>query len=451
MKIIIAGAGRIGGSVAESLCSEGHDITIIEKDAETANNVSNNVDAICITGNACNPGILRDAGAETADLILAITESDETNMLCGTTACRLGTGKAVVRVRNPEYSSEMKLFKDVFGFSLIINPELECAREISRLIRFPGASRVDVFTGGGIEIAEYHVDEGSRIEGVALKDLRNIISAKVLVSLVERDGKAFIPNGEFVFRKDDALSLVGPDNELRRFFTACNAYSRKVKNVLIIGGGTTSVYLAKDLIKSGLSITIIEKDKSRCELLCDLVPDARIICGDATRSEVLMEEGVLTTDAFVALTDDDGENIITSIYAHHCGAGRIVTKVAHEHFSEVAESSDLDCVVTPKSIVTDQIVSFVSGMSNSADCSLELIYTLADGRAEALELQVFEDKRFTSIPLRELKLKPGILIVGIIRGGRSIVPDGDTVILPEDRIVVVTSSGAVRDIEDMLA
>ena len=451
MKIIIAGAGRIGSSVAEALVAKGHDLTIIENDPDTVLGISNNVDAICVSGNATNPNVLRDAGAEEADIILAITQHDEVNMLCGITAMKLGTKQAIVRVRDPQYTAgEAHLLSDLFGFSLIINPEYECAKQISRLLRFPGASRVHSFSHGSIEIAEHHVAAGSMLSDTALKDLEKISGVKVLVSLIERDHEAIIPKGNITFKEGDTLSLTGSDADLRKFFSACNAYKNKVKSTLIVGGGTTSVYLARMLTKIGISVTVIEKDRSRCEALCDLIPDCRIVCGDATMSEVLIEEGVRTTDSFVALTDDDGENIITSIYAHKCGAKRIVTLVAHEHFTEVAESSELDSVVTPKSTVVDQIISYVEGTSNSQGYSFDLLYRLADGKAEAIELRIEDQKGLTGIPLKSLKLNKDILIVGIVRGGKTILPDGDSVLLPGDHIIVSATAGAVRSAEDLL-
>ena len=291
---------------------------------------------------------------------------------------------------------------------------------------------------------------GSMLSGTALKDLEKISGVKVLVSLIERDHEAIIPKGNITFKEGDTLSLTGSDADLRKFFSACNAYKNKVKSTLIVGGGTTSVYLARMLTKIGISVTVIEKDRSRCEALCDLIPDCRIVCGDATMSEVLIEEGVRTTDSFVALTDDDGENIITSIYAHKCGAKRIVTLVAHEHFTEVAESSELDSVVTPKSTVVDQIISYVEGTSNSQGYSFDLLYRLADGKAEAIELRIEEQEGLTGIPLKSLKLNKDILIVGIVRGGKTILPDGDSVLLPGDHIIVSATAGAVRSAEDLL-
>lgn len=451
MKIIIAGAGRIGSSVAEALVAKGHDLTIIENDPDTVLGISNNVDAICVSGNATNPNILRDAGAEEADIILAITQHDEVNMLCGITAMKLGTKQAIVRVRDPQYTAgEAHLLSDLFGFSLIINPEYECAKQISRLLRFPGASRVHSFSHGSIEIAEHHVADGSMLSGTALKDLEKISGAKILVSLIERDHEAIIPKGNITVRDGDTLSLTGSDAELRRFFSACNAYINKVKSTLIVGGGTTSVYLARMLTKIGISVTVIEKDRSRCDALCDLIPDCRIVCGDATMSEVLIEEGVRTTDSFVALTDDDGENIITSIYAHKCGAKRIVTLVAHEHFTEVAESSELDSVVTPKSTVVDQIISYVEGTSNSQGYSFDLLYRLADGKAEAIELCIDKQEGLTGIPLKNLKLNKDVLIVGIVRDGKTILPNGDSVLLPGDHIIVSATAGIVRSAESLL-
>ena len=450
MKIIIAGAGKIGHSVASILADEGHDLTLIDRKSEIISLLSNELDVICVEGSASNPQTLREAGAATADLLMAATEHDETNMICGITARRLGTKHVIARIRDPEYLSQTEFLREALGLSVIVNPEYECAKEIARILRFPGAVRVDAFSKGSVEIMEYKVPEGGKLDGLALKTLPQQFGARILVSVVERDGDALIPNGDFVLRGGDRLSLTGSVNELRRFFVATGLYKRPVRKVMIIGGGRIAVYLARMLQESGMSVTVVERRRDRCDRLCDLLPEAHIVCGDATRSDVLLEDGITTADAFVALTGEDGDNIITSLYARDCGVGKIVAKVNREHFSEILENSGLDSIVTPKEIVAQQLARYVRAMSNSVGSSMETLYRLADGKVEALEFKVAENAACVGIPLKQLRLKPNILICSIIRGGKSILPDGNTVILPGDHAILVTAAGRLKSLDEIV-
>lgn len=447
MKIIIAGAGKIGHSVARILSEEGHDITIIDRDPDIIQLLSNELDVICVEGNATNSETLREAGADQAELLLAATEQDEVNMVCGISARRLGTKHVIARIRDPEYLSQTGFLRDTLGLSVIVNPEYECAKEISRILRFPSAVRVDAFSKGSLEIVEHRVMEGAKLDGMQLKLLSAQLGAKVLVGVVERGGEAVIPNGEFTLRGGDRLSITGTAAELRRFFIAAGQYRKPVRRVMIMGGGRIAVYLTKMLLECGMTVTVVERERERCELLCDLAPGANIVCGDATRSDVLFEEGISSADAFVALTGDDGDNIITSMYAKTCAVGKIVAKVNREHFSDILESSGLDSIVTPKQIVAQQLARYVRAMSNSMGSSMETLYRLADGKVEALEFKVGEGAACANIPLRELRLKPNILISSVIRGGRSIIPDGNTRILPGDHAVIVAAAGWLKDID----
>lgn len=447
MKIIIAGAGKIGRSVAQILSEEGHDITIIEQDEETILNVSNDLDVICYSGSAANPQVLREAGAESADLLMAATEKDEVNMICGVTARRLGTRHVIARIRDPQYLEQTEFLREVLGLSVIVNPEYECAKDIARALRFPSAVRVDAFSKGSVEIMEYKIPSDSILDGLYLRELMGRAKAKVLIGVVERNGEAIIPNGSFVLRAGDRLSITGATKELRRFFINAGQYKKPVKKVMIMGGSRTSVYLTQMLDDSGMSISIIERSKSRCDELYDLVPSARIIHGDATRSDVLIEEGIRSMDAFVGLTGDDGDNIITSMYAKNCDVSKIITKVDHGHFAEVLRGSGIDSVVTPKELVAQQLARYVRAMDNSAGSSMETLYRLADGKVEALEFKVGEGAKCVGIPLRELKLKKNILISAVIRGSKSIIPDGSTVIEPGDHAVIVTTAGRINQID----
>ncbi len=450
MKIIIAGAGKIGRSVAALLAGEGHDLTLIDHNGELIADVSNELDVICVEGSATNPETLREAGAADADLLLAATEQDEVNMVCGISARHLGTQHVIARIRDPEYLSQTEFLREALGLSVIVNPERECAREISRVLRFPSAVRVDAFSKGSLEIVEHKVSPDSRLDGMQLKNLVRELGAKVLVSVVERDDEAIIPNGDFVLRAGDRLSITGTARELRRFFIAAGQYVRPVRKVMIIGGGRIAVYLTRLLLESGMDVTVVEKDRDRCDALCDLIPDAHIIWGDATRGDVLLEDGLASADAFVALTGEDGDNIVTSLYARSCGVGKIVAKVNREHFSEILENSGLDSIVTPKDVVAQQLARYVRAMNNSVGSSMETLYRLADGMVEALEFKVSCDSACVGVPLKNLKLKPNVLITALARGNKSIIPDGSTVIESGDHAVIVTRAGWLQNLDDIV-
>ena len=450
MKIVIAGTGKVGRTVAAVLSEEDNDVTIIDLDPETVSLVSNDLDVICVEGNAADPEALRGAGVASADLVVAATEKDEVNMVCGIASRKLGAKHVIARIRDPLYLHQVAFLQDAMGLSQIINPEYECAKEISRILRFPGASRVDAFSKGSVEIVEHRIPEKGALDGVALRDLGTRFGARVLVALVEREGNALIPNGSTVLRCGDRLSITGSSGELRRFFVAIGEYKRPVRRVMIMGGGRTAVYLTRLLEESGIDVTIVERSRERCDLLCDLVPQAHIVCGDATFSDVLQEDGIATADGFVALTGDDGDNIITSLYARSCKVEKVVTKVNHEHFADILNDSGLDSIVSPKEIVALQLARYVRGLSDSAGSSVETLYRLVDGKVEVLEFQVLEESACVRVPLRDLRLRDNILISALIRGSRTILPNGSTVIMPGDHAIVVTAAGRLRSLDEIL-
>ena len=450
MKIVIAGTGKVGRTVAAVLSEEENDVTVIDLDPETVSLVSNDLDVICVEGNAADPEALRGAGVASADLVVAATEKDEVNMVCGIASRKLGAKHVIARIRDPLYLHQVAFLRDAMGLSQIVNPEYECAKEISRILRFPGASRVDAFSKGSVEIVEHRIPEKGALDGVALRDLGTRFGARVLVALVEREGSALIPNGSTVLHSGDRLSITGSSRELRRFFVAIGEYKRPVRRVMIMGGGRTAVYLTRLLEESGIDVTIVERSRERCDLLCDLVPQAHIVCGDATFSDVLQEDGIATADGFVALTGDDGDNIITSLYARSCRVEKVVTKVNHEHFADILNDSGLDSIVSPKEIVALQLARYVRGLSDSAGSSVETLYRLVDGKVEVLEFQVLEESACVHVPLRELRLRENILISALIRGSRTILPNGSTVIMPGDHAIVVTAAGRLRSLDEIL-
>ena len=450
MKIIIAGGGKVGYSVAENLAGEGHDITVIEKNPDNITNLSNSLDVICVEGSATNPETLREAGAETADLLVAATERDEVNMICSVSAHKLGTNHVIARIRDPEYIRQGEFLREALGLSRIVNPEYECAKEISRILRFPTAARVDVFSQGSIEIMEYRVPEGGRLDGVSLKDLPQKHGAKVLIGIVERGEEAVIPNGDYVLQAGDRLNITGTSRELRRFFASIGAYKHPVKHIMIVGGGRIAVYLTRLVEESGIHVTIIEKDKAQCEHVCDLLADATVVHGDPTHIDVLLEEGLRSVDAFVALTGDDGSNIITSMFAKNCSVEKIVTKIDHEHYAGILEEYGIDSVITPRGLVAQQLIHYVRALDVSEESSMETLHLLADGKVEALEFKVQEGAACAGVALKNLKLKKNILISAVIRNGKAQIPDGSTVIQPGDHAVVITTAGRLSRLDEIV-
>lgn len=449
MKIIIAGAGKIGATIARTLSDEGHDITVVDNDANVIGYVSDEMDVICVEGSATSPETLETAGIKDTDVLIAATEEDEVNMICTIAGKKLGAKYAIARIRDPEYNQSFDFFRSAFGIDVLVNPELECAREIARVLSFPGASRVDAFSAGNVEIAEYKIPAGGKLDGKTLKELPSF-GARVLIAVVERGEKAFIPNGDFALQAGDRLSITGPAYELRRFFQALGAYKNPVKDVLIMGGGRIAVYLSKLLIASGIDVSIIDRSQETCEQLCDLVPGAKIICSDATHGDVLREEGIRSAGAFVALTGDDGVNIITSMYVRTISKGKIVTKINHVHFADLLENADLDSIAIPKDIVAQQITGYIRGLDNSMGGSMETLHKLADGRVEAVEFKVREGTGCIGIPLKDLKIRSGMLLTSIVHNKKSFVPGGNSMVQAGDIVVVVSMAGSLKNLDGLL-
>ena len=450
MKIVIAGGGRIGGTVAAVLSEEGHDITLIDHDSETIRTASNAMDIICVEGDAADPEALKEAGVSSADLLLAATEKDEVNMVCGIAARRLGAKHVIARIRDPRYLHQMDFLRDVLGLSQIVNPEYECAKEISRILRFPGAARVDSFSKGSVEIVEHKIPVNGVLDGVVIRELQKTIGPKVLVALIERNGNALIPNGDTVLKAGDRLSITGASKELRRFFIKIGQYKKPVKQVMVIGGGRITVYLTQLLRENGIDVTVIERDRKKCEELCDLIPEAHIVCGDATHSEVVQEDGISSADGFVSLTGDDGDNIVTSMYASKCGVEKIVTKVNRDHYSDIIDKTILESLVTPKNVIAQQLARYVRAMDNSMESGMESLYRIADGKAEALEFRVSTGAKCIGKPLKDLRIRKDMIIAAIIHGSKAQIPNGNSVISEGDHVIVITAAGRLNDIDSII-
>lgn len=450
MKIIVTGAGKVGYTVAEQLAGEGHDITIIDSNHEKISRASDDLDVIAIEGNGASLELLDEAGVRTADMLIAATGSDEVNMICCMAARKLGTRYTVARIRTPEYYGQSDFLRETMGLSMAINPDLEAAAEISRILQFPSATRVETFSHGRVDLVTYHIPEGSDLDGLRLKNIGSRYKAKVLICVVERGEEVLIPNGEYTLKSGDFISIAGPQPELSSFFMNAGAYKKPVRNVIIMGGSRISIYLTKLLNAAGIGVTIIERNMPKCDMLAELLPKAKIILGDATHRDVLMEEGLRNADAFVALSGYDEDNIIISMYAGTQGVSKVVAKVNEEHFTEMLDKTTLDSVICPKLLVAQQITRYVRAMQNASGSNVETLYRLVDGRVEALEFNVGEASRCTRSPLSDLNLKSGILIASVIRGGKSMIPDGHTQMLPGDRAIIITTTSGLGDLDAIL-
>lgn len=450
MKIVVVGAGSVGAAVCLQLAGEGHDITLIDSSKETIAEVTNRCDAVGIEGNGANIGLLRKAGAEKADLLIAITSEDEINILSCAAAKKLGTKNTVARVRNPEYSELMSLMQSDMNLSLTINPELTVAKEIYRMLRFPSAAKIDSFCRGRVEIAEFTVGPDSPLCGISLNDLRAKLNIRFLICAVLRDGETHIPSGYFSIQAGDVICFTLPDEDLTRFFKAIGAYKHPVRDVLIVGGGRTTYYLEELLKRGKIHSTVIEKNRELCLELSEQF-DCTVVCNDGTKQDVLLEEGLEKTDAFLALSAEDEENAIVSMYAKSCNAGKIITMIKEIPYVELFKGVGLDSIVSPKSSTAAQILRFVRSMAKTGDSEIESLYKLMDGQVEALEFLIKEDiEGLTDVKLKELELKSGILIACIMHRDKVIIPSGDDVISRGDTVIIVTTTGQIKGIKEIL-
>jgi len=451
MNIIIAGAGKVGYTVAEQLDKEGHDLTLIDVDPAKLSRASNALEVMTYEGNSASLSILQTAGTERADVFIAATGSDEVNMVSCLMAKKLGVSHTMARIRNPEYMRDGESMKQILGLSMALNPDRIAADEISRILQFPLATQVETFPGTNQDVVTYRVPQNSKLVGVQLANIGKKEASKVLICAVEREDRVIIPNGDFIIQENDRITVVGARHRLRSFFDHIHAYKKPVRSVILLGGSRIAIYLALQLEKEGYDLTLVEKDHERCEYLADILRETDIMNGDGTRGAFLQEIGLDQTDAFVALTESDEENIILAMYANKCGVEKVVTKINEERFKEMIEDSSLDAVITPKFLIAYQIARYVRAIGNSEESStIEALYYLAGGKVEAMEFVVGGGSKCVNIPLRELELRRGVLIASIIHHGKGHVPDGNSMILPGDKVIVVASDESVSDLDDIL-
>ncbi|MBD5136668.1 MAG: Trk system potassium transporter TrkA [Lachnospiraceae bacterium] len=450
LRIIIVGCGKVGTTLIEQLVKEGHDITIIDKNPQAVQTMSDLYDIMGLVGNGASYSVQMEAGIEDTDLIIAVTDSDELNLLCCTVARRVGHCSAIARVRTPDYSREVGYLREKLGLAMIINPELEAAKEVARILYLPTALEVNTFAHGQAELIKLIVPENNILDGIAISELSKTIPLNFLICAIERNGEVHIPSGNFVLLKGDLVSFVASRKDTREFLEKIGFKTNRVKNTMIIGGGKAAYYLAKQLINMGISVKIIEKDKERCEELSISLPKAIIINGDGTDEELLHEEGLQYTESFVPLTGIDEENILLTLHAKSISKAKVITKINRITFKDVISKLDLGSVVYPRYITSEAIIAYVRAKKNSMNSNIETLYHMFDSRVEAIEFLVDKTSSITDTPIMDLSLKDNLLISFINRNGSIIIPSGNDCIKTGDTVMIVTTHSGFNDIQDIL-
>ena len=450
LKIIIVGCGKVGSTLVEQLVSEGHDLTVIDNNIEKIEELTNLYDIMGVEGNGASYSVQIEAGIENTDLLIAVTGSDELNLLCCTIAKQVGNCAAIARVRTPDYSKEIGYLREKLGLAMIINPELEAAREIARILYLPTALEVSPFAHGQAELIQFKIPEGNILDGITLAQLSSKVPNKVLVCAIEREGKVVIPSGISEMKAGDVISFVAQRATIKNFMQNISVKTKKVKNTMIIGGGKAAYYLASQLIHMGISVKIIEQNRKRCEELSLLLPKAIIINGDGTDAELLKEEGIDSIESFVPLTGMDEENIMLTLHARQLSDAKVITKINRLAFKNVIAELNLGSVIYPRMITSESIIAYVRAKTASIDSNIETLYHLFDGRVEAIEFSIDVTSKVTDIPLMKLKLKEQVLVAFINRNGRIILPSGQDCIQLGDTVMIVTTHKGFDDVEDIL-
>ena len=450
MNIIIVGCGKVGQTLAEQLNEEGNNITVVDIDSESLQATATQNDVLGILGNGATYAIQKEAGIENADLLIAVTDSDELNLLCCMVAKKTGNCQTIARVRNPDYSVDADFLKDELGLAMVINPEYAAAGEISRVLRFPSAIKIDTFAKGRVELVKFRLPENSPLVNLSVREISTVLKCDVLICTVERGEEAYIANGDFTFEQKDVISLIAAPNKAAEFFAKINYKLQSVKDLIISGGGKITQYLCEILERSSISLKIIERDRKLCEYLCAQFPNVTVINGDCSDRNVLLGEGLAKAGAFAALTDQDEENILLSLFAKNETRGKLITKIQRTDFDQVVSSLDLNTVITPKSITADMIIRYVRSMKGSIGSNVETLYNIIRGKVEAAEFIIRGTSEITNIPLAELKFKENVLIASILRNNKVIIPRGYDKIQTGDRVIVVSKQLALRDITDVL-
>ena len=451
MRILVVGDGKVGHTIAEQLIREKHDVVIIDQDDEVLTKCEDTLDVICVRGNGANAKVLLDAQADRADILIATTASDETNMLCGLIAKRLGTKYIIARIRDPEYNDSLTLLQRELGIDMALNPERATALEIGRLLRFPFASNIESFAKGRVEMVEFRAQEHDVVTGHALKDLARMRGLpQVLYAVIEREGRVIIPTGDFIIQAGDRVHVAGDMVTITNYFHYLGKNSLRIRRVMLLGGGRISYYLAKMLVPMGIRVSMIEINERKANHLSELLPEVNVIYGDGTDQELLDQEGLKDMDAFVTLSDRDEENLMTGLFAVRQGVPKVIVKNNRVAYADLINSLGLDSVVSPRSITCANILRYVRGRVNSEGTKVERLYRLMDGKAEALEFIARAGDPYIGIPLKDLRTRPGVLVAVIVRKGQVIVPFGNDHIENGDSVIVLSRDSGIKDLNEVI-
>lgn len=451
MDIIIVGSGRVGRTIADHLNIEGHSITVIDEDVNALEKLSDTQNIMTIEGNGATLSTLRDANISDADLLIAVTATDELNLYTCLIAKNAGVKRTIARVRNPEYTKDLPFVKDDLKLSLAINPELICAKELTRMLKFPGVESMKSFGRSFVDLIKIRIDEKSVLSGKKVVDSSHLLKDGVRICTVERNDECFIPNGDFVIEAGDYLSFIAPSKTAAKLLKTLGIVSNRGRSVLLLGGSKIAYYLAKELLEAGIGVTIIDNDKYRCELLSETLDNALIIYGDAMDQDLLLSEGIKDVNAVVTLMNTDEENLVSSLYAKQVNTkAKIITEIGNLKISDVFDSLPLDTMFNPKKITGEYIMRYVKAMHNSMDSEFETMHLIADGKAVALEFKVEKDNLATGKALSDLELRAGVQIACIIRSGKFMIPKGSDFINVGDTVIIITKHQSLHDLEDIL-
>lgn len=450
MKIIIIGCSRVGVSLAEKLNADGNTVTVVDMQASKVEAIANRCDVMGIVGNGATHTVQREAGVASADLLIAVTDSDELNLLCCVIAKKEGKCQTIARVKNPEYSKETAYLKEQMGLAMVINPEYAAAEEIARVLRFPAASKIEPFAKGKVELVKFKLPIGSKLVGMSVKEMAMKYHPDVLVCTVERGEEAYIAGGDFVFEEKDVVSVIGTPKHANEFFEKIQYAGNTIKRALVVGGGVITHYLCEILDGEGIALKVIERDYKKCEELCTRWQKTDVINGNPSDRELLQEEGIKKAGAFVALSDVDEENILLSLFAQEFHSGKLITKINRDDYDSVINRLDLETVICPINITADSILRFVRATRNAKGSNVETLYNVIPGEVEAAEFIIKEKSPIAGKPLSELTFKKGVLIACISRGGEVITPRGQDMIMPGDAVIIVSKHLGLEDVTDIL-
>ncbi|MBQ8597140.1 MAG: Trk system potassium transporter TrkA [Lachnospiraceae bacterium] len=453
MQIFVVGGGEIGKALVVQLARDGYELTVIDREESVVNNMGNSADVICFQGNGASYGTLQDINASEADIFIAVTDSDELNILSCFTAHMLGAKHTIARIRDIDYAKQNRFYKNKLGLSMIINPELATAMEVYRMLRFPSATRVEVFAGGRAELVEMTMKEDSLLAGKSLIEINKNMGINLLICAVVRKGEAFVPKGDTVLQSGDTLYLTGAVEEFRKSFKKLKLPVKPMQSVMIAGGGRIAYYLAEMLLKQGAKVTILEKEQATAEEIAELLPGVAVMCDDAlTYFDSMSSSDIAHTDAYIALSKDDEYNLVSSMYAESQGIGKIVSRISAKSRLKVLPETSRVSTISREDVAADRILGYSRSLLNAEDNeAVESLYRLMDGKIEVIEFKIDEKDSNLNIPLKDLRLKRNILLGGIIRDSKTIIPRGDDMLMAGDTALVVTIGRQIARLEDIFA